>query len=323
MKSLDLNMKFLIITPVYNSEAWIGKCIKSAQDQSYTNFKQIIVDDGSTDNTIEEAQKAIGEDPRFALITKENRQGALHGHILGTNLLCQESDDEDVVVHLDGDDWFSSRDTLQTVKDTYDTHDCWVTYGSYECTDPRYPRVNRQFDPKIPFRDQAKQEWIFSQLRTFKKFLWRKLTTDNFNDSEGRLLTTACDAAIFIPILEMASSSKVRYISDTLYIYNRDHMNDDRENPADQIRCSREALSKAPHTPFQRQQSLHKFGLVGDTFAGDKCATHGKEPKVWEWVPDGTTEATFHVDQGLFQESQAPKKYGWILESQAIGNPLD
>ncbi len=40
-----------IITPTYNHEKFIGKCIESVLDQSYTNWEMIIVDDGSTDKT--------------------------------------------------------------------------------------------------------------------------------------------------------------------------------------------------------------------------------------------------------------------------------
>ena len=61
-----------------------------------------------------------------------------------------------------------------------------------------------------------------------------------------------------------------------------------------------------------------KLNLIGNTFAGDKSATHGKESKHIEWVTDGSAEVTVHVDDGLFQPSPTDRRFGWILESQAI-----
>lgn len=41
-----------IIVPVYNSEKYLRKCIESIISQSYPNYEVILVDDGSTDNSL-------------------------------------------------------------------------------------------------------------------------------------------------------------------------------------------------------------------------------------------------------------------------------
>tara|TARA_R100001443_G_scaffold12706_2_gene22416 strand:- start:5308 stop:6096 length:789 start_codon:yes stop_codon:yes gene_type:complete len=61
-----------------------------------------------------------------------------------------------------------------------------------------------------------------------------------------------------------------------------------------------------------------KINIIGSTFAGDKSATHGKDSKYIEWVTDGSSDVSVHVDDGLFQPSITSKRFGWILESQAI-----
>lgn len=43
--------KISVIIPVYNKEKYIGRCIKSIEDQTYDNVEIIIVNDGSTDNS--------------------------------------------------------------------------------------------------------------------------------------------------------------------------------------------------------------------------------------------------------------------------------
>lgn len=51
---------FSIITPVYNGEEYIEQCILSVKNQTYKNYEHIIMDGGSTDNTVKIAKKYIG-----------------------------------------------------------------------------------------------------------------------------------------------------------------------------------------------------------------------------------------------------------------------
>lgn len=46
-----------VVIPAYNEEKDIGRCLESLRKQSFSNFEVIIVDDGSTDNTLEIAKK--------------------------------------------------------------------------------------------------------------------------------------------------------------------------------------------------------------------------------------------------------------------------
>lgn len=47
-------MSFLIsiIIPIYNAEVFIERCLKSVFNQVYHNWELILVDDGSTDNSL-------------------------------------------------------------------------------------------------------------------------------------------------------------------------------------------------------------------------------------------------------------------------------
>ncbi len=61
-----------IISPAYNHEGFIASCIASVQQQSYTNWEMIIVNDGSTDSTKTIAEKYATLDDRISVIGQAN-----------------------------------------------------------------------------------------------------------------------------------------------------------------------------------------------------------------------------------------------------------
>ena len=76
--------KFIILMPSYNVAKWIGLSIETIKLQSYENFECVIIDDCSTDNSVEVMKKHINGDDRFHLITNDKNDGsALANHIKG------------------------------------------------------------------------------------------------------------------------------------------------------------------------------------------------------------------------------------------------
>ena len=75
MKDL-INSLVSIITPCYNSELYISETIKSVINQSYTNWEMIVIDDLSTDNSIDIIEKFIINDKRIILIKSDKNRGA-------------------------------------------------------------------------------------------------------------------------------------------------------------------------------------------------------------------------------------------------------
>lgn len=60
-----------IITPTYNRSGLVPEAIRSIQDQTYTNWELLLVDDGSTDDT-ETAVQPFLQDSRIQYLRKEN-----------------------------------------------------------------------------------------------------------------------------------------------------------------------------------------------------------------------------------------------------------
>lgn len=64
--------KISIITPVYNVEAYLKKCIESVLSQEYTDFELLLIDDGSTDRSGLICEEYRSKDSRIKVIHKEN-----------------------------------------------------------------------------------------------------------------------------------------------------------------------------------------------------------------------------------------------------------
>ncbi len=68
------NLLISVVIPTYNRADFILKTLNSILDQEYQNFEVIIVDDGSTDNTLQLLEKV--EDPRLKIIPIKNSERA-------------------------------------------------------------------------------------------------------------------------------------------------------------------------------------------------------------------------------------------------------
>lgn len=64
-----------IITPTFNAGKFIASAITSVQNQTYTNWEMIIIDDCSSDGTVDLVTEIIKIDPRVKLIKLQNNSG--------------------------------------------------------------------------------------------------------------------------------------------------------------------------------------------------------------------------------------------------------
>lgn len=62
-----------IITPVYNVESYLDRCLQSILSQSFCNFELILIDDGSTDKSASICNEWAAKDHRVLVIHQENR----------------------------------------------------------------------------------------------------------------------------------------------------------------------------------------------------------------------------------------------------------
>ena len=66
-------MKLSLIVPVYNTRAYLEKCMESLLNQTWTDLEILCVNDGSTDYSGEILDKFARRDSRVQVISQENR----------------------------------------------------------------------------------------------------------------------------------------------------------------------------------------------------------------------------------------------------------
>lgn len=78
---MDENPLISIIVPIYNGELYLERCINSILSQTYSNFELLLIDDGSTDNSLNIC-KALQEKDRRILTHPPKIRGYLAPGIL-------------------------------------------------------------------------------------------------------------------------------------------------------------------------------------------------------------------------------------------------
>ena len=90
-----------VIIPVYNVENYLEECLKSIQNQTYTNIEVLLINDGSTDNSKRICEHYCEEDSRFHLISQTNQGQSVArntGVVASTGEFIAFVDSDDVIL---------------------------------------------------------------------------------------------------------------------------------------------------------------------------------------------------------------------------------
>lgn len=142
-----MNDKVSVITPSYNSEKYILNTIKSVQQQTYSDWEMIVVDDCSEDSTCAIVEELSITDPRIRLLRQEVNSGAAKARTRAT----QEATGR-YIAYLDADDiWFPDKMSKQVsfMKSKNVAFSC----TSYEVIDDSGKRLNKIIHmlPKVDY----------------------------------------------------------------------------------------------------------------------------------------------------------------------------
>lgn len=139
---------FSVITPVYNREADITVCAQSVLSQTYTDFELIIINDGSTDQTLDHIQ-SLQSDTRMNLITYTENRGVNYARNRG-----MEAAKGRFIYFLDSDDALASANSLADMAEQMEAHPGYEHY--------LFRVGDRENDPSLPAKSTEYQytDWL-------------------------------------------------------------------------------------------------------------------------------------------------------------------
>ncbi len=163
-----------IIIPNYNREAILHETLDSLLDQSNSNWEAIIVDDGSTDRSMEIAQKYQAKDSRFKVVERTSLpKGAGNCRNLGLSLSRGTS-----VIFLDSDDILAPHclERRQQIREDHKSHDFLVfqiaSFTAIDETPDYYWNINTD-EPDVDRFMKLDAVWQTSSVLWQRDFLLR------------------------------------------------------------------------------------------------------------------------------------------------------
>lgn len=91
-----------VLTPVYNGEPFLQECIDSVLAQTHRNFQYLIVDNCSTDRSLEIAESAAARDSRITVVSSEEHVGVIQNWNRSMKYLNKQSK---YIKFVHADDW--------------------------------------------------------------------------------------------------------------------------------------------------------------------------------------------------------------------------
>lgn len=117
--------KVSIVIPVYNNEAYLEKCLESVINQTYNNIEIVLINDGSSDNSLKIMKNYSKKDKRIIIIDKEN-EGVSTARNIGIKKCSGE-----YITFVDSDDYLES-DAIEKLYHEINTKNVDVVRSNYQ-----------------------------------------------------------------------------------------------------------------------------------------------------------------------------------------------
>lgn len=202
---------FTVVIPLYNKELNIRNTLLSVLNQSYQNFEIVIINDGSTDDSVKVVNSI--QDNRIRLIHQENQ-----GVSAARNRGIKESKYQ-WVAFLDGDDLWENNhlEEINKMMEVFPNKKVYVT--SFEYSDKRkkfkHKRDNSVFPIQNYFQEALQEILIWTSVTVVHKSCFSSIGYFNENLNRGEDLDLWARLSKKFTIIKSEKSTALYNLQDT------------------------------------------------------------------------------------------------------------
>ena len=211
--------KVSIIIAVYNTEQYIKKCLDSIINQTFKDMEIIVINDGSTDSSIDFINEYKQKDERVRVVNLDRNYGICY--VRNKGIECSKGE---YIVFIDSDDWVS-KDYIEFLYDNIEKEKADMVSTSFYFYNDKTKEYREYKIPKFycnnNFSNIKQKQKLVSLLSFYKSVLWAKIYNKNF------LLKNNLNFKLKINEDELFNyeffllARKIKFINNPIYFYRR------------------------------------------------------------------------------------------------------
>ncbi len=223
-RSYGPQRRIVVISPFWNAEDYIERNIRSVASQDYDNYLHILINDASTDSSLNVVKNAVNEFPNynFKLVNNKTNKGAILNQLTAVQ---EYVNNDDIVVLLDGDDWLVNNNTIFHYYNDLYNRGYEFTYGSMWSIADNIPLIAQEYPNSVKANKSYKQHLFnwkipYTHLRTVLGKHFCNIDCEKFKDSSGNWMKSGADNPLFYELIEQVEPSKVYCNQEIVCNYN-------------------------------------------------------------------------------------------------------
>lgn len=261
----SMGEKISVIVPVYNQEVHLEQCIESILNQTYQNLELILVNDGSTDGTVQILENYRQSDSRVRVLNKVN------GDLGSSRNAGLSMATGDYIVFVDSDDWIDKQqlEILHQKMNEYDAQVAIANFMKFRQEDSTFLihiKDNDYFE-KLYSRDEWLQKGYASEYNltycftvAWGKMYRRELLNNIFYPEDKPDEDDPTTWKIYL------NAEKIIYINKALYYWRQTNSSKSKEMNVEDLLSveaveERIALKAALGLDYSHELSAYKWRL--------------------------------------------------------------